>query len=159
MLSGVALGWNVYRDVILKARVKVSAAVVRVVSHGQRVGDGDQFIKIGVTNDGPGPVHIEMIVGKAAPLWRRLLRRTQHFVVLPDYTNALNPKIPHKMEVGDTIGLLLPYDEKSFLNGRGTHIGVSDSFGRSHFASRKHLSEARVQFTKDFPEATRRPGP
>jgi hypothetical protein len=156
ILSGIALGWNVYRDVILKARVKVSVNVVRVVSQGQRVGQGDQFIGIGVTNHGPGPVRAEMIVGRRTGFWRRLSRRTQHFVILADHTNPLNPKLPVKMEVGDSISLMLPYNESSFLNGAGTHIGISDSFGRSHFAPGKQLLAAKAQFTKDFPEAKKR---
>jgi hypothetical protein len=156
VLSGVALGWNVYRDVILKARVRVSVAVMRMVAEGQRVGDGPQFIRIGVANLGPGPVRIEMMVGKVAPLWRRILRRVEHFVVLNDRTNPLNQALPHKIDVGDTINLLLRYDENSFLGGSGTHIGVSDSFGRSHFAPTRQLAEAQARFAKDFPQARRR---
>jgi len=94
-----------------------------------------------------------MILGKVAPVWRRILRRVQHFVIVHDYTNPLNPKLPSKIEVGDTLNLLLPYNETSVLNGLGTHIGVSDSFGRSLFAPMKDLQKARAQFAKDFPEA------
>lgn len=156
VLSGIALGWNVYRDVILKARVRVSVSVVRIVSQGQRVDRGEQFIRIGVTSHGPGPVRVEMIVGKNAGFWRRVSRRVQPFFILLDHTNPLNPKLPTKMEVGDTISLLLPYNDVSFLNGAGTHIGISDSFGRSHYAPRKQLVTAKAQFAKDFPDAKRR---
>ena len=31
LLAGVALGWNVYRDIVLKARVRVRFGVYRVV--------------------------------------------------------------------------------------------------------------------------------
>jgi hypothetical protein len=156
LLSGIALGWNVYRDVILKARVRVGFAVVRIVSYGQTVGQGDQSLQISVTNHGPGPVKIEIIVGRVAPLWRRVLRRVQHFVILIDHTNPLNPKLPHKLEIGDTANLFLPHDDTSFLNGTATHIGVRDSFGRTLLAPRKDVDEAREQFSKDFPRAVRR---
>lgn len=156
IFSGIALGWNVYRDVILKARVKVSVSVIHVVDPGQRFNEGDQFIRIGVSNHGPGPVQIQMIVGERAGFWRRLSRRAQHFFVLADHTNPLSPKLPAKMEVGDTVSLLLPYDERSFLNGAATHVGISDSFGRSHFAPRRQLRTAKAQFTKDFPDAKTR---
>ncbi len=158
LLSCFALGWNVYRDVVLKARVRVRFAIIRIVTYGQRFGQGDQSLQIAVTNHGPGTVRIEMIAGRVAPLWRRLLRRMQHFVILIDHTNPLNPKLPHKLEVGDTLNVFLPYDEKSFLNGAGTHIGVTDSFGRTHFAPRKHVIEARAQFAKDFSTAQPRLG-
>jgi hypothetical protein len=157
IVAGIALGWNIYRDVILKARVKVSFGVYRILSRGQRVGDGEQVIKISATNHGPGPVRLELIVGKRSSLWRRVRRRVEHFFVLNDDTNPLNPKLPNKIEVGDTLTLLLPYDEKSVLAGTATHIGLSDSYGRSHFASRRDLSEAKKQFDKDFPNVVRRP--
>lgn len=153
IVSGIALGWNVYRDVVLKARVRVTVAVVRLVTHGQRAGDGDQYVRIGVTNHGPGPVRIEIIVGQQAGIWRRLSRRVKHFVVISDYTNPLNPKLPAKIEVGDTLNLLLPYNPSNFLNSAATHIGVSDSFGRSHFAPHKQLLQAKSQFAKDFGDA------
>lgn len=155
VVSGIALGWNVYRDVVLKARVKVSVSVVRLVAAGQRAGDGDQFVRVGVTNHGPGPVRIEMIVGKRASVWQRLLRRVRHFIVISDYANPLNPKLPAKIEVGDSLNLLLPYTPSSFLNSAATHVGISDSFGRSHFAPRRLLLEAKSQFAKDFPDAPR----
>ena len=151
ILSGIALGWNVYRDVIQKAHVKVSVSVVR--AQGQRAGQREQFIRIGVTNHGPGPLRVEMIVGKRADGWRRVAHRIQHFIILLDHTNVLNPKLPVKMEVGDTISLFLPYSVDSFLNGAGTHVGVSDSFGRSHYAPRKQFVAARAVFTQDFPSA------
>jgi hypothetical protein len=153
ILSVFALGWNVYRDVIFRARVKVAFAVVRQVTMGAKASDGPQFIKIGVTNHGPGPVRIEMIVGKSSSVWKRLTRDVEHFFILVDYTNPLNPRLPAKIEVGDTLTLFLPHNESSLLNGTATHIGVSDSFGRSHFAPRKHLEQAKTQFRKDFPDA------
>ena len=158
VLAGIALGWNVYRDVVLKARVKVSFSVSRVVGFGQRVGQTPDFVTIAVTNHGPGIVRVDNIVGKSAPLWRRLAHRVQHFFIVPDFSNPLNPKLPVKLEVGDTIHILLPYDENSVLNGTATDIGVSDSFGRSHFSPRRQLREAKAQFAKDFPKARGRVG-
>jgi hypothetical protein len=103
------------------------------------------------TNHGPGPVNIEMISGQVTPVWKRLLRRPQHFVILQDHTNPLNPKLPHRLEVGDTINLFLPYNEDCFLKDPATQIGVSDSFGRLHYAPSVQLREARERFRKDFP--------
>jgi hypothetical protein len=151
ILSSLALGWNVYRDIVLKARVRVRFAVVSLVTPGQRTGHEEQFLRIGITNHGPGTVTVEMIAGRMSPWWRSLLRIPRHFVILNDYTNPLNPKLPNKLQIGDNINLLLPYNEKCLLSGEATHIGVTDSFGRTHFAPSKDLAEARGQFAKDFP--------
>lgn len=91
-----------------------------------------------------------MIHGQKTPLWGRLLRRPRHFIILNDHSNPLNPTLPYKIEVGDTVTLLLPYDANCFLKEPASHIGVSDSFGRLHYAPRKQLREAQRQFHKDF---------
>lgn len=152
VVGGVALGWNIYRDVVLKARVNVRVAVVNIVDRGGHFGDSK--ISITVTNHGPGPVRIQMIHGKIAPLWRRLLRRSRYFVVMQDTTDPLSGRLPAKLDVGDSIDLFLPYEERAFLSGEVTHIGVTDSFGRVHYAPRTALKAAKEQFSKDFPDAS-----
>src|SRR5688500_4104406 len=89
-LASFALGWNIYRDVVLKARVRVQLAVVSLVEPGVPRKEHDQYVKLGITNHGPGKVRITGIVGKVAPLWRRLTRRVGHFVVMPPYDNPLS---------------------------------------------------------------------
>ena len=159
VIASVALGWNVYRDVILKAKVRVYFGVFRALAAGQRLADGHRYLKISATNHGPGPVTIVMIAGHAAPLWRRLLRRPESFVILNDHTNPLNRRLPHKLEIGDTLDLFLPYNDRCVLAGTATRIGVTDSFGRVLLAPAKNLAEAREQFRKDFPDAKLRDRP
>jgi len=151
VLAGIALGWNIYRDVILKARVRVQFAVVSIVAPGERGGERTKYLKIGVTNHGPGPVKVQMIIGQNTPLWRRLVRRPRHFVIVPDYSNPLSAKLPHRLDVGEDLTLLLPYSERCLLGREVTHIGVSDSFGRYHYAPRWHLRDAWGLFAKDYP--------
>ena len=151
-LASVALGWNIYRDVVLKARVRVRFAVVSFMSQGDKTMEqlGKPQLRIAATNHGPGPVTITMIVGQIAPLWRRLIRRPQHFVILNDKTNPLNPQLPCRLEVGETLSLYLLYDESCFLKQKATRIGVDDSFGRLHFAPRRDVTTGRQQYQKDF---------
>lgn len=131
-IAGIALGWNIYRDVVLKARVRVAFAVVQIITPGAgAAGGGPSYLRIKATNHGPGPVRIDSIHGMMAPLWRRILRRPQPFVILNDHTNPLNPTLPKRLEVGESVDLFLPHDDKSFLSTDATHIGVVDSFGRS----------------------------
>src|SRR5690606_7153341 len=70
VVSAFALGWNVYRDVILRARVRVHVAVVSLVTPGESTESVPRFIRIEATNHGPGPVEITNIGGKAASLRR-----------------------------------------------------------------------------------------
>ncbi len=104
IFAGVALGWNIYRDVILKARVRVSFAIVKFFSHGdETIQLGESQLRIAVTNHGPGPVKIEMISGQIAPLLRRLTRRPEHFVILRDQTNPLNPRLNRPGFIGELL--------------------------------------------------------
>jgi hypothetical protein len=152
ILASLALGWNIYRDVILKARVTVRFSIVSIMTneatHLQKTAE---LLNIKVVNRGPGPVTIHGIAGRMSPWWRRPFRRPEYFVILNDHTNPLNPKLPAKLEVGDTLNLFLPHNAASFLGSGATHIGVTDSFAREHFAPRRDLVLARQTFRKDFP--------
>lgn len=141
-----ALGWNIYRDVVLKARVKIAFFVGTIPGTGT-------FLTVSVANQGPGPVQVEMIHGEIEPWWkRRILRQSiEHVYVMVDQTNPLNPRLPHRLKVGDTIKLFLPYNEDCLLrNERIERVGVGDSFGRIHYAPKKQVEAARKQFQKDF---------
>jgi len=152
-LASLALGWNIYRDVILKARVRVHFSIVRVVSEdAQRLVPGERLLSIAVTNHGPGQVKITLIVGRySVPFWKRPVQRPQHFVILKYLrTNPANRHLPQRLDVGDSLTLFLPYDERCFLSDDASQIGVSDSYGRYHYAPRKDVREAGKQFSKDF---------
>jgi hypothetical protein len=149
-MAGVALGWNIYRDVVLKARVAVSFAVVEIVTPRDPSAPRSSFLRIRATNHGPGPVQITSIGGRIAPLWRRLLRRSRYFMILNDTSNRLNPALPNRLELGEEVTLYLPHDEHSFLGTDATHIGVTDSFGREHFAPARDVREGRKTFANDF---------
>lgn len=150
LLASIALGWNVYRDVILKARVRVKFNIVRIVPQGRSAREVPQYLNLSATNHGPGSVRIQIMEGEESPLWRRLLRRRKYFVILSDHTNPMNRPLPHKLEVGDVFDLYLPYDKKCFLAGKATHIGIRDSFGRVHYAPKSHLRAARKAYRRDF---------
>lgn len=149
-IASFALGWNIYRDVVLKAKVRVSTTVVTIIHDSMP--ERPDFISVKATNYGPGIVHILMIEAKTSPLWRRLLRKTKHAVIMYDYTNPLSAKLPKKLEVGETADLLLPYTKESWPKEPFTHIGVSDSFGRVHWAPRKQLRKVREQWQEKFEE-------
>ena len=79
------------------------------------------------------------------------MRKTQHFVVMQDAGNPLTTRLPCRLDVGQTATILLPYEPRSFLKSEATHIGVTDSFSRVHYAPAKDLKTAKEQFRTDFP--------
>jgi hypothetical protein len=151
ILASFALGWSIYRDVVLKASVAVRFAVVSIMAAaGDAIRREGRFLNITVVNHGPGPVTIQTIAGRISPWWRTVLRRPQHFVILNDHTNPMNPRLPARLDVGDTLNLFLPYDARCFLGTEATHIGVTDSYGRLHLAPPRHVNDARNSFMQDF---------
>lgn len=147
-IASLSLGWNIYRDVILKGRVDVSFAVVTLIDQNRR--DRPQYLNIKATNFGPGSVTLSTIVVKDTRLWTRLMRRPRYAIITLDYTNPLSAKLPAKVEVGDKIELFLPYDKEAFLKERFTRVGVSDYFGRIHWARAGDFKSALETWRKDF---------
>ena len=153
--AGVALisiGWNIYRDVILKAKVRVTFGI-RIIIHDTMPGR-PKFVAITATNFGPGTINLSMIQAKHAPLWRRIFRKVEYAVIMYDYTNLMSTRLPAKVEPGDRIDLFLPYDVDCLLNREWTHVGIDDYFGRHHWAPRKQIKKARKEWLEEFSNET-----
>lgn len=147
LLAGLSLGWNVYRDVVLKPRLRVRVQISAIVQPDL---PSQTFLSITAVNHGPGRVTCSTIHAKTAPLWRRILRKVKHAAIIGDWTNPLSGKLPKALEVGEALTLLLPYEARCFLKDDFTHIGILDSFGRSHWAPCDQLEAARQRYEKKF---------
>jgi hypothetical protein len=151
LISSVALGWNIYRDIILKARVRVSFSVVSILH--ESFPERPQYLYISATNFGPGAITLNMILAKE-PLWRRILRKEKYVMITPYDTHPLSRSLPAKLEVGDMLQLLLPFERDCFLAGPFSQVGLNDYFGRNHWASRKDIVRARLEWKKEFGSET-----
>lgn len=148
VIAAFALGWNSYRDVILKAKVKVSCGVFKL--YHPDIPNDPSFIKISATNFGPGRVKIMNIVIKDARWWKRIIATIENAIITPDFKNPFSGTIPSWIEVGDKLDLLLPYTEEAFLSGEHTHVGVCDFFGRFHWAPKSDVVEAKRESKETF---------
>ncbi len=151
-IAALSLGWNIYRDVILKAKIKIGFGVRTIIQHGNP--ERPEYVNITATNHGPGAVNLSMVQMKNSSWWRLLLRKEQHAVVIHDYTNPLSGQLPHKLEVGEKFDLLFPYDSECMLKSGWSHIGISDYFGRTHWAKSKQVKEALNQWKEDYSKNT-----
>jgi hypothetical protein len=149
VLSGISLGWNIYRDVIIKPRIKVlvDKATIHTVN-----GKAGAFLTIDAINFGPGVAHLRVIRGKKETFWNRLHSSIEYFAVIHDYKNPLSGQLPTTLEVGEKITLLLPWNEGNALSARPTHLGLSDTFGRMNWAKKKVLRKAQQKWDKEFLE-------
>ena len=150
LVSFANLGWNIYRELALRARLKVSFSV-RQIYH-ESFPEPLTKVFLSAINFGPGSIKIGMIVFKQSPLWRKLLRHEKHGVIIWDYTEPLSGKLPAKLEIGDSIDLLFKYDPSFRLQDGITHIGLQDSYGRYHWATTKDVRKFIKAHTKSFPQ-------
>jgi hypothetical protein len=158
IVSAISLGWNIYRDVLLKPRVRVRLQMGQL--HHPTFDEPVTSLILSATNHGPGPVKCITIKAKEAQWWRRLRHSVKHAVIMPDWTNPLSGKLPASLDVGNQVDLMLPWDTDSFVKYPFTHVGLSDTYGRIHWARRRDISQARRQWRDEFGQsaAMKKPG-
>lgn len=160
LVGSISLAWNIYRDVILKPRLRVQCGVFHLVGPDRKP---TTHLVVSATNFGPGKTTVSMIQARNAPFWKRLTRKGQNFVVLHDWRNPESGQLPARLDVGEKVQLVLPYNPQCLLATGVTHVGVSDFFGRLHWAPRADVHRAVQDFAKDFhrnpaqPAAERQP--
>lgn len=152
IFAAISLGWNIYRDVVLKPKVVVDFSVKRIISIG--VGPSPDYICISATNHGPGPVNLMTILLRGSSLWKRITKTQNFAVLLHDYKNPHSDKMPRKLEVGESLNWFVDYDKDCFLKDEFTRLGISDSFGRTNWAPRKRMSKLRNNWSNKFTENT-----
>lgn len=102
MVSGASILWNIYRDILLKPRLKVRVQISVIFQPG--LAQRESFIDITATNHGPGVITCESIFASKRVLFIRV--KPKYLFIIRDYTNPLSAELPKKLEVGDKITLL-----------------------------------------------------
>jgi hypothetical protein len=149
-VAATSLGWNIYRDIILKARVHVNLAIKNIIQEGAPA--SPDYIGIHATNHGPGTISLSTISLMQSSIWRRVLRRRKFAFLMHDYENPYSAKLPRKLEVGESMDLFFNYDADCFLREAFTHLGLNDSFGRTHWVPRKSMRRLRQKWLTEFGE-------
>lgn len=144
IIAALAMGWNVYRDVVLKPRLKVRVAVVQTIVPG--VGATGKYVNVAGTNHGPGAITVQQVYGTDVGRIRRLLGDKSGFIVI----NPSMGELPCRLDVGETVNLMFPYDRDVFIRNRAKRLGLIDSFDKWHSAKRSELRAAHKSYLEDF---------
>ncbi|MFA1563338.1 hypothetical protein [Aliivibrio fischeri] len=150
-ISLFALGWNVYRDVVLKSRIQGSISLSKVY-HSDF--ESPTYISISVVNLGPNPIYLSSIYIAKLSLFRvfgqriaRLFNRGNKYAhVMWDYTNEYSSKLPVNLSVGEQATFLLEATDECCLSVDPSHVGVTDTFGRCHWVNNQSLKLAKSVF-------------
>ena len=148
LIASLSLGWNIYRDIMLKAKLKVKFGVA-LITHPTYNEPLERLI-ISATNFGPGKITCTMIFIKSFSLWKKITKKTELALLIHDYTDPLSENLPCELDIGDGKNFMLKFDKDCFLSESCTHIGIQDSFGRIHWAPRKHVKEAQKSYLEKF---------
>jgi hypothetical protein len=148
LVASLSLGWNIYRDVILKARIKVTFMFGLIVH--PNLNKSLERLFLSATNFGPGIIRLKMIYVKESSLLKLILRKTKLAVLLNNNMDPLSAKLPCDLEIGNQMDFLLEFNEDCFLSENWTHIGIKDSFSRVHWAPRKSVKIAKKSYLERF---------
>jgi hypothetical protein len=151
--SSLSLGWNIYRDVVLKPRLKVAFGIKTILREGEehRLSQvGPPLLELEATNHGPGEVVCKGAIAKTGSLLRSLFAEFPYGFIVPDHEHPLCSRLPCRITVGDKVSIIFPYNQDCLLANVPMRIGISDSFGRTHWAPRRELKRAHRQYRKDF---------
>lgn len=157
LISAFSLGWNVYRDVILKPRLKITTQISYIFHGEEKLGP---YINIQTTNHGPGFITCESVhiarKSKLRFLGQKILKsinkENKYAHVVHDYTNPYSAKLPKKLEVGERMDLFFHENKDAFMAVDPTHVGIFDSYGRQHWSTSESLKQAKKDYFKDFPK-------
>jgi len=156
LISGVSvcialftLGWNIYRDIILKPGVKVRLQISEIISYGEPPGtERPTKIDITATNFGPGYIRLQGLRTK----YSKLFRKKKLGFICPDFTDPMSHKFPCKLDVGEKTTFFLPYEKNCFLSDKVpfTHLGIFDTFGRSHWVPKDDIERTKKEYKAKF---------
>jgi hypothetical protein len=136
-VSLFSLGWNVYRDVVLKPRFRVRFAIYHWWrDEGTHRARPPEY-HLTVVNHGPGTATVEATVVKT-----RLAK-----LVWSWNSNDVH-KVPQELKPGQLTIITVSPTESLIEDTKPLRIGVQDAFGRVHWAPRKDLEKAKREYAQ-----------
>ena len=152
VISAFSLGWNVYRDVILKPKLRVRFGIRQIATNGKV---SDELIFLSCTNFGPGEINCTGVVIARDSIVRRLRKQWRLAIGVPDYDQPTCSKLPQRLEMAADLNLVFILKADCILAYRPSRIGICDSYGRTHWAPNREIREAVTAFIKRFPQPER----
>ena len=128
IVSVISLGWQVYKELRLRARLLVSLRT-EICAYSNATA-GTRCVVVGVANHGPGEVTISQLVVSSR---QRGVKGLSYIGVHPQspYTSPL----PSHLRTGEQYRTSFPMEQKGWLKTKPARVGVLDALGRFHWVS------------------------
>jgi hypothetical protein len=153
VVSAFSLGWNIYRDIILKPKMKVEFGIrttFGTAHDGTLVQSGAPFIMLSGTNHGPGDVVCIGAVVRRFSFLRSVFQEFPYGFLMVDHEHPYCSPPSQRLAVGEQVKMIFPHARHTFLGMSPNRVGIRDSFGRTHWARRNDLRIACRQHREDF---------
>lgn len=145
-ISLAGLAWNVWSKFIYpKPRVRVSFTMMTLMQLGR---ENQRVLSLSATNMGPSEVTLYTAL-TIKPMWPfrpeypfQLLQPLHNFPVNRATNGVFSGGLPKKLAVGEMFTVHFIPDHESLAKGDYQRIGFSDTFGRHHWAPRRHILDA-----------------
>ena len=140
LVAAFALGWNVFRDVIQKPRLRVRVGHHSIVQQG--VGVLAEVVSVDVVNLGPGPATASSIFARDyTGFLGRFAQDRGGLHLIPMQVHGSGSSLPCRLEVGERRSFFGTWGEGSLAAEDFTHLWVIDTLGRRHKAPKKDVRE------------------
>jgi len=146
-VSMLTLGWTIYRDAIRQPRLRPSIAIKTVNQRG-RPPDGPHIF-VEALNMGPIPNRLGLVFARKS-WWQRKIKRAPGAFIYPNWGHMATTPASSRLEVGDRGTFVFPFERNCFLKEDFSNVGVSDGFGRMHWAPSKELRKAKERYHREF---------
>ncbi|MDD8019896.1 MAG: hypothetical protein PHU81_01740 [Acidobacteriota bacterium] len=153
IIAGISLSWNIYKE-LRKPKLKLSLSLA------------PQYLKIYATNAGPGDITISNLAILKARwfLLKKLFKKDTYEYMQLASTRLLSqsfkeyrslgtqspmPVLPKPLGIGEMDVLEIDLDKTDCLKRKDfIRVGIVDSYGRIHWASRKNYKRIKKEFEK-----------
>ena len=148
LVAALSLGWNVYKEIGLRAQVEVDLYVGLLISPTEP--SDARWVIIRCVNKGPGKVKVDGLRFEFRKVLPGGRTETGYALTMYDEQHSHSSPLPVLLDVGETATYLVPFTSDCFLKLDVLRFAVSDTFGRDHWVRSKRLEKARKDYVERF---------
>jgi hypothetical protein len=148
VVACASLGWNIYKELSLKPRVRTS---LKIGVGGGDIARGRESVKkivVSVRNIGPGEVNLTGMTLKPTKEQNNADSSWLPALTPPEAGGA---SFPATLKAGQSTIFIFRYNKDSFLKERHVGFGLGDGYGRTHWVPTKDLRRAEEEHRNDYP--------
>lgn len=145
ILAIFTLGWNIFRDVVNRNRVRVTGLIGPLVGPADKTTDHCHIV-ITAVNCGPAPNTLSGISLQKS----KFGKRPEYAFALEDWKNPHSARFPHTFGVGEQAQYIFPFNKGCLLKMEPTKIGLWDVFGKTHWMNRRVVKRMVGAWQKEF---------